>query len=250
MLMMYLCITSASLILLEFLSWGISKTNSLKLLIFIMKIKMRNMIEAFFFPKDNEIFLLPELFCEIQPEQWASCPAELPPAQSSFVPVPPSSSSENWSPPAPLGKHVHSLQVPPWEDGKTCPGLPKNSHDPLPEQSMWLQAGKANLNVLHGAGREGGKGTESHKAALWEFKSVSEPQLLDLQSDRQPLVCGIQLLLWDTECGDTEVWNEIQQERSVNCRRIFSLLYKCNYYCNVIQLKIIQPVLAPNVISP
>lgn len=55
----------------------------------------------------------------------------------------------------------------------------------------------------------GGK-EDRHKdpqSCFVEFKSVSELQLLNLQSDRQPLACGIQLLLWDTECGDTEVWD-------------------------------------------
>lgn len=49
------------------------------------------------------------------------------------------------------------MQVPPLRDGKTCPALPKHSHGVLPEQSVWLQAGKARLSALHRAGREGGQ---------------------------------------------------------------------------------------------
>lgn len=253
MLMVDLCITSASLKLLGFLPRGTSKTKSLKSLIFIMKIKMRTKIEAFFFLcKDREIFpsfwaILRDPARTFHSEPRAQLNSLLHKAPLCQLHPTPALKTDflqhhradtctphSWNLEG-MGKLILSCQRTSWSTSRAEHVAPSRQSPSDRAAQGWERRRR---------------GTKTHKAALWESKSVSELWLLDLQSHRQPLACSIQLLLWDTECGDSEVWNEIQWKRSVNCRRIFSLLYKCHYYCNVIQLKKTKPVLAPNVISP
>lgn len=199
MLMVALCITSASLKLLGFLSRGTSKTNSLKLLIFIMKIKMRNEIEAIFSFQRQGHF-------------------------SSFWAIPRDPARTlNIEPRAQLNSLLHkapSCQVHPTPALKTDLLQHHRANTCTPCSYHLRGVGKLILDcqgtvMVHFQSRACGckqgcaaqswegrrKSTKTHKAALWPSKSVSELWLLDLQSHRQPLACGIQLLLWDKVWG-------------------------------------------------
>lgn len=156
-------------------------------------------LRPFSLSKDREIFLLSELFREIQPELWTV----------SLVP--------SWTPSCTKLLCARSIQLQLWKlicsnttGANTCTpcsyhlrGVGKHILDCQGTVMVHFQSRacgcKQGCAAQSWEGRR--KSTKTHKAALWQSKSVSELWLLDLQSHRQPLACGIQLLLWDKVWG-------------------------------------------------
>lgn len=183
-MVMICCSNDASLKLLE-LSKGISKSNCLKLLIFIIKIKMRKQIEAFF---SKTVRFLTFWTILRDPAKalhtWASCSAEFTPAQSLYQLHLTSTLKTNlfqnhWANACPPhGYHFCGM-------GKPNVACQRADTVPLPNQSGWLQVGKTHSSAPCTAGREEGKAQRDTKLLCGNLKSVSELQLIGRQLDGQ-----------------------------------------------------------------
>lgn len=177
-----------------------------------------------------------------------SCPAEFPPAQSPFVQVPPQlqlwkliSLQHHWAHTCtPCRYHL-------WGMGK--PVLHCQNTVMVCFQSRACgckQAKPVWVRCTELGGKE-----DRHKdpqSCFVEFNLCLSCNSLTCSQTGSPWHVAFSFSSGTRSVGTLRF--EIQRETAVKCRRIFSLLCKCNYYCNVIQLKITKPVLAPNVISP